>query len=84
MLIVEILMDVCDVMGANTINTICEYLSPFICKMLNARSGLKILSNYCTERKSAAFFEVPVENMSYKNSSGEEVAYKILEAFRFA
>ena len=52
--------------------------------MLNARSGLKILSNYCTERKSAAFFEVPVENMSYKNSSGEEVAYKILEAFRFA
>ena len=84
MLIVEVFMDVCDIMGANTINTVCEHISPFISNLLNSRAGLRILSNFCTERRSMAFFEVPIEKMSYKKSMGEEVAYKILEAYRFA
>lgn len=84
MLILEILMDVREVMGANAINTVCEHISPFISNLLNSRSGIRILSNFCTERRSIAFYEVPVEKMKYKNNSGKEVAFKILEAYRFA
>jgi len=84
MIIVEIYMDVCESMGANILNTICEYLSPKLENLIEARSGLRILSNLCTERKAAAFFEIPIEAMKWKNSSGKEVSYKILEAYRFA
>ena len=84
MLIVEVFIDVCESMGANLVNTICEFLSEPIEKLIKARSGLKILSNLCTERKAVAYFEIPVISMGWKESTGEEVAYKILEAYRFA
>jgi hydroxymethylglutaryl-CoA reductase len=54
MLIVEIFIDVCESMGANIVNTVCEHLSPHLNKLLNARSGLRILSNLCTERRAVA------------------------------
>ena len=56
MFIVEILMDVCESMGANIVNTVCEHLSSHLTELLKARSGLRILSNLCTERKSVATF----------------------------
>ena len=84
MLIVEIFMDVCESMGANIINTICEHLSPKLQLLTGSRSGLRILSNLCTERKAMAFFEIPLESMKWKNTPGKEVAYRILEAYRFA
>jgi hydroxymethylglutaryl-CoA synthase len=61
MLIVEVYMDVCDSMGANIVNTVCEHLSPYIETLLEARCGLRILSNLCTERKALAQFEIPVD-----------------------
>lgn len=83
-LIVEVFMDVCESMGANIVNTVCEHLSPKLEDLTGARSGLRILSNLCTERKALAFFEIPVEKMSWKQTSGKEVAFRILEAYRFA
>ena len=50
MLIVEILIDVGDAMGANVTNTMCEAVAPLIEKITKGRVILKILSNYSTKR----------------------------------
>ena len=71
MLIVELFIDVCESMGANIVNTVCEHLSPSLAELLSARSGLRILSNLCTERKAIAMFEIPVDSMSYDKSNGK-------------
>jgi len=50
MLIVELLIDVGDAMGANVTNTMCEAVSPLIEKITGGRALLRILSNYSTRR----------------------------------
>jgi len=59
MLIVELLIDVGDAMGANITNTMCEAVSPLIEKITGGRTLLRILSNYSTRRiaKAKAVFE---------------------------
>jgi len=59
MLIVELLIDVGDAMGANVTNTMCEAVSPFIEEITEGRALLRILSNYSTRRiaKVCAVFE---------------------------
>jgi hydroxymethylglutaryl-CoA reductase len=79
MLIVELLIDVGDAMGANVTNTMCEAVSPLIEKITGGRSLLRILSNYSTRRlvKAKAIFE--------KNAvGGEKVVDNIISAFEFA
>ena len=49
MLVVEILIDVGDAMGANVTNTMCEAVAPLIEKITGGRVILKILSNYSTK-----------------------------------
>ena len=58
MLIVELLIDVSDAMGANVTNTMCEAVSPLIEKITGGRTLLRILSNYSTRRivKASAIF----------------------------
>ena len=79
MLIVELLIDVGDAMGANVTNTMCEGVSPFLEEITGGRSLLRILSNYSTERmaRAKAVFE--------KNAvGGEDVVDNIISAFQFA
>ena len=79
MLIVELLIDVGDAMGANVTNTMCESVSPLIEKVTGGRALLRILSNYSTRRlvKAKAVFE--------KNAvGGEKVVDNIIAAFEFA
>jgi hydroxymethylglutaryl-CoA reductase len=45
MLIVELLIDVGDAMGANVTNTMCEAIAPLIEKLTGGRVVLRILSN---------------------------------------
>ena len=54
MIIIELLVNVCESMGANIINTICEHTSPFIEAVTGGRVGLRILSNLCVERRAVA------------------------------
>ena len=70
-------------MGANITNTICERAKDLVSKM-GIKTGIAILSNYCTERISVSYFELPVKDMGWKGVDGSEVAEKILEAYRFA
>ena len=79
MLIVELLIDVGDAMGANVTNTMCEAISPLIEKITGGRSLLRILSNYSTKRmvKAKAVFEKEAVG-------GEQVVDNIISAFEFA
>jgi len=79
MLIVELLIDVGDAMGANVTNTMCEAVSPLIEKITGGRALLRILSNYSTRRmvKAKAIFEK-------ESVGGEDVVDNIILAFEFA
>ena len=79
MLIVELLIDVGDAMGANITNTMCESVSPLIEKITGGRALLRILSNYSTRRmvKAKAVFEKEAVG-------GEQVVNNIISAFEFA
>jgi len=79
MLIVELLIDVGDAMGANVTNTMCEAVSPFLEEITGGRSLLRILSNYSTRRmvKAKAIF-------SKDAVGGEDVVDNIVLAYEFA
>ena len=79
MLIVELLIDVGDAMGANVTNTMCESISPLIEKITGGRALLRILSNYSTARmvKAKAVFEK-------ESVGGEQVVDNVISAFEFA
>jgi hydroxymethylglutaryl-CoA reductase len=79
MLIVELLIDVGDAMGANVTNTMCEAVSPLIEKITGGKALLRILSNYSTRRmvKAKAVFEK-------ESVGGENVVDNIILAYEFA
>ena len=85
MVVVELLVNVCDSMGANVINSVCEATAPFIHQLVaQGQVGIKILSNLCTERMTISTFEIPVNKLAWKGCSGADVAAKIIDAYRFA
>jgi hydroxymethylglutaryl-CoA reductase len=79
MLIVELLIDVGDAMGANVTNTMCEGVSPLIEKITNGKIILRILSNYSTRRmiRGTATFEKEAVG-------GQEAVDNIILAYQFA
>ncbi|MFB5610494.1 MAG: hydroxymethylglutaryl-CoA reductase, degradative [Nitrosopumilaceae archaeon] len=79
MLIVELLIDVGDAMGANVTNSMCEAVAPLIEKLSGGKTLLRILSNYSTRRmvKATAVFEK-------EGVGGEEVVDNIILANQFA
>eukprot|EP01084_Bolivina_argentea_P108290 193525_1 len=89
-LVIHIHVDVCDAMGANKVNTVCEGLSTLFQNdlisngFISASIGLKILSNLCTERMTISTFCIPISNLSWKGIDGMIVATKMVEAYEFA
>lgn len=79
MLIVELLIDVGDAMGANVTNTMCEGIAPLIEKITNGKVILRILSNYSTRRmvRGTATFEKEAVG-------GQETVDNIVLAYQFA
>ena len=79
MLIVELLIDVGDAMGANVTNTMCEAVAPMIEKLSGGKTLLRILSNYSTKRmvRASAVFEKD-------DIGGEGVVDDMISAFQFA
>ena len=79
MLIVELMIDVGDAMGANVTNTMCETVAPLIEKLIGGKTLLRILSNYSTKRM------VSVSATFDKDSvGGEQVVDDIISAYEFA
>jgi hydroxymethylglutaryl-CoA reductase len=70
---VDIFVNVCEAMGANITNTLCEKAKEYISKM-GIKTGIAILSNYCVERRALSYFEIPAKELSWKGVSGFDVA----------
>jgi len=79
MLIVELLIDVGDAMGANVTNTMCEAVAPMIEELTGGKSLLRILSNYSTKRMASASAIFDKDAVG-----GENVVDDIILAFQFA
>jgi hydroxymethylglutaryl-CoA reductase len=79
MLLVELVIDTKDAMGANVINTMCESIAPVIEEVTEGEVVLKILSNYATKRlvKCSAVF-------SRNEVGGADVVRRILYAYALA
>jgi hydroxymethylglutaryl-CoA reductase len=85
MLVLELLVDTKDAMGANTINTMCESVSSRVEELTGGRAILKILSNYATKRlvKCRAIFSKSdiggigvIENILYAYSLAYSDVYR--------
>ena len=79
MLIVELLIDVVDAMGANITNTMCETVASLIEKITKGRVLLRILSNYSTKRMARASAVFDKEAVG-----GKSIVDNIILAYQFA
>lgn len=84
MLIVHLLYDVRDAMGANAINTACERLAPEIARLTGGKVFLRILSNLADRRLARAGVVIPENALAFGSFSGETVALGIEQAWAFA
>jgi hydroxymethylglutaryl-CoA reductase len=84
MMVVELLFDCRDAMGANTVNTACEALAPFIEEVSGGRVNLRILSNLADQRVARASGRIPASSLATENAAGEVVAARIVEAYALA
>jgi hydroxymethylglutaryl-CoA reductase len=84
MLVIHLLYDTRDAMGANAINTACERIAPRIAEVTGGRVNLRILSNLTDRRKARAECMIPAAELATKDLSGEQVVNAIVEAGAFA
>ncbi|MEL6272079.1 MAG: hydroxymethylglutaryl-CoA reductase, degradative [Chloroflexota bacterium] len=84
MLVVHILFDTRDAMGANAINTVAEHLAPFIEKITGGRVNLRILSNLTDQRKASAEGMIEARYLATQGLNGNQVVKAIVEAGVFA
>jgi len=79
MLIVHLIVDVRDAMGANAVNTMAEAVAPRLASITGGRYRLRIISNLADKRLVRAWTRIPPEAVG-----GREVAEGIVEAWAFA
>lgn len=84
MLIVHLLVDCRDAMGANLVNTMAEAIAPRISELSGGAVGLRILSNLSDRRRARARCRIPIAHLAWKDFSGELVAEGVLRASDFA
>jgi len=84
MLVVHLIYDARDAMGANTVNTAVEAIAPAVAEISGGRTLLRILSNLADRRLARAKGVVPVSSLAHGEFSGQEVAQGIMEAWAFA
>ncbi len=83
-LVLHLVMDVRDAMGANAINTALEGMTPAVERISGGRALLRILSNLADRRVAKARCSIPVEALAFNDFSGEDVRDRIIEAWAFA
>jgi len=85
MLIIHLLYDTRDAMGANAINTCVETMAPLVEEMTGGRTNLRILSNLTDLRLATVRCVVPADMLTDKyGQPGTIVAKLIEEANAFA
>ena len=84
MLIVHLIYDTRDAMGANAVNTAAERIAPMIEGLTAGRVHLRILSNLADRRRAASRCRVPASALAFGDFTGERVRDGIVEAWAFA
>jgi hydroxymethylglutaryl-CoA reductase len=84
MLVVHLLVDTCDAMGANLVNTMCEGIAGLIEELTDGRVFLRILSNFTDRALVTARATVEVDQLAGRLHTGEQVRDGIVLASDFA
>ncbi len=83
-LVMHLIYDVRDAMGANAVNTALERLAPLVEEITGGKVHLKILSNLADRRLARARCTVRLSDLAFGDFSGEMVRDGILMASAFA
>jgi hydroxymethylglutaryl-CoA reductase len=83
-MIVHVLIDTQEAMGANLINTVAEGIAPLIEHITGGKVYCRILSNLADRRLARAFCRIPVPLLADFDLTGEEIGQGIAQASRFA
>jgi hydroxymethylglutaryl-CoA reductase len=84
MLVVHLIVDTRDAMGANTVNAAAERLTQWVEQMTGGRVHLRILTNLADRRLARARARIPVQELALETFEAERVRDGILEAWAFA
>ena len=84
MVVMHLIVDVRDAMGANTVNTMAEAVSPLVEKITGGSVLLRILSNLADLRIARARARITPAVLATKERGGEEIIEGILDAYTFA
>ncbi|PKO14612.1 MAG: hydroxymethylglutaryl-CoA reductase, degradative [Chloroflexi bacterium HGW-Chloroflexi-10] len=83
-LVVHLIFDVRDAMGANAVNTAVERLAPQIESISGGKVHLRILSNLADRRLARSRVTIQLDQLAFGNFSTEEVRDGIINAWAFA
>jgi len=84
MVVAHILVDCCDAMGANIVNSVAESVADFLAEVAGARVGLRILSNLSVHRMVTVRADVPDAALADDDLDGAAAADAVASASRFA
>jgi len=84
MLVVHLLVDCRDAMGANLVNAVAERTAERLAALAGGQMGLRNLSNLCDQRLVRVRARIPAEALGFAERSGAEVRDGIVRASRFA
>ncbi len=83
-LVVHVVVDCRDAMGANMVNTVAEAVADRVAELAGGRVGLRILSNLSDRRNVRVRCAIPVDALGFDGYPGEEVRDRIVKASEFA
>lgn len=83
-LVIHLIFDVRDAMGANAVNTAAERLAPLIEQISGGKVHLRILSNLADRRLARARATIRLDQLAFDDFSAEEVRDGIIAAWAFA
>ena len=84
MLVLHLLVDTRDAMGANVVNGMCEGVASLVESITGGRVFLRILSNLTDRAIVRATMSIPVQNLAFPGYSGEDVRDGIILASELA
>ena len=83
-LVIHLIYDVRDAMGANAVNTACERLAPQIEAITGGKVHLRILTNLADKRLARTRCTIPIKELAFDDYKGEEVRDGVIAAYAFA
>src|SRR5213595_3795310 len=84
MVVVHVLLDTGDAMGANAVNSLVEGIAPLVAEVAGGTACLRILSNLADRRLARAAVRIPIGALERDGMNGAEVAARMIWAYEFA